>query len=261
MTSAVLAWQVTGELAAPGTKFWTFNSPDGVTGWQIQNPDSPVIWPNQQTTVPVALAAHDLTVLHFRVLAETATGQLVPSPAIGLFETVARHEYGVAHAIIKQEYLQMRVGDGLEYWLYVPLMSGKRAKGVDPDTGQQMTAECPEDTSEGVGYGQLYAGGFGPPLLTMARQIGAAKMTNKDDENLSASQTSWEQQMRFLAFPRPQRGYLLVSRKTDDRYVVGEDIQPLMFKSSVPIAYEGTVSKIERNDPRHKLRTPDQQDL
>ena len=149
----------------------------------------------------------------------------------------------------------MRSGNGVKVYMLPPLTDGTPAAGVDPLTWQKLKADCPDNEVPGVdGYGRPLAGGYGRPMITWVEFYDALQLEKKDDEAMGVSVDSATSRGRFLAFPRPQRGYLIINPTTDDRFVVEGVVQAYMFAGKTPVAYDLSLQLLDRNDARYRLQ-------
>ena len=146
----------------------------------------------------------------------------------------------------------MKSRNGLQILHYLPLLEGEKNPAYDDLTGQQLIADCPEDDS----YGLPYKGGYGPPVRTWLElyQIGPEKYSDKTDGK--GADTTYDVRARMLAFPKPMTNHLVIHPPTDNRYVVGEIVQPYLFKGLFPVAYDVTLKLLRRNDPRYRVVVP-----
>lgn len=193
--------------------------------------------------------------VYYRLVGVDYSGTRYDSPIIGMFDKLSRAEYGAVYKMLKLEYTRMRSGNGLRVLHYMPLSEGEENPSYDEETGQQLIATCPDDGN----YGLPYKGGYGPPVQTWAElmQIGPEISIDKPDGK--GADTTYNLRARMLAFPKPLTNHLIVHPATDNRYAVGEQVQPYLFKGLIPIAYDVQLRLLARNDPRYKVPVPPQE--
>jgi hypothetical protein len=174
------------------------------------------------------------------------------SQPIGLFDKLSRSEYGAVFKIMKAEEADMhsgRLGNGISVWHFLPLLEGERNENYDPETGQKLILNCMDSDS----YGLPFKGGYGPPSQTWIKLNRIGPEIYSNDEKGKGSDTTYRHQARMLAFPKPMTNHLIVHPATDNRYVVGEQIQPSLFRGIVAVAYDVELLLLRRNDPRYKV--------
>jgi len=242
---AVVTWNVQHRFL--DGDFFVWRSVNGHKGWELLN-EEPV-----HGTVFSDLKAHDNA--FYRILLEHR-GESYDSPIIGLYDKLTRDEYRAVRKMMNIEYETMVTGrQGIRMLLYTPLTSGVLAPGVDPHTKQRFSTGLPEDP-ELDSYGELYVGGFAAPLVTYVKLSQVSPYTHSDAEDKSATTTDQDFAARFLAFPIPSRGDLLIHPETDKRYAVGETTQGYYFRGVIPTAFDVKLSCLYLSDPRYRVPVP-----
>lgn len=254
---ALVNWQLKPRYR--GGEVYVYRSLDGNEPWDLLNENTPVIFADtfEDTTF---FPRENLRVAHYRLLL-VFEEKTYPSPTIGLLDRIKRHEYGAVHTMMSREFLRMRAGNGVMVWLLPPLVSGEVAAGVDPLTFQKLSEDCIQKTDGCTvntdGFGNVYAGGFGTPLLTWVEFRDAALLHKEDDAAAGNVPKDFvKNAARFLAFPRPQPGYVVASPDTDNRFVVQTSIRAYNFKGTIPVAYDAELRILDRNDPRYRVKLP-----
>lgn len=233
---------------------FVYRSWDGNEPWECLNADAPVISVDHFED-SLFFEQGYLTITYYRLLL-VHDGQNYPSPVIGLLDHLTRPQYGGVQTMMGLEFLRMRAGNGIKVFMLPPLVTGVPAAGVDPLTWQKLKTTC-DDTAPGTdGFGRPLAGGYGTPLTTWVELMGPATMDKADNDSMGVSIEELTTKARFLAFPRPQRGYLIVDPQSDNRYVVDATIQAYNFRGITPIAYDLDLQLLERGDPRYKVEVP-----
>ena len=190
--------------------------------------------------------------VHYRLVGVAADNTRYDSPIVGMFDKLTRAEYGGVHKMIKMEYTRMRSGNGLRAFHYLPLVEGENNPNYDEETGQHLIATCPDDDS----YGLPYLGGYGPPVQTWLELMQIGPEINTDKPDGKGADTSYNVRARMLAFPKPMTNHLVIHTPTDNRYAVGEQVQPYLFKGLIPIAYDVQLRLLSRSDNRYKVPVP-----
>ncbi len=162
---------------------------------------------------------------------------------------LTRREHKIAQDILRTEMRHMRSGNGVPAFLFAPLRSGIPSPGFDFQTNQMLAHS--KDT-----YGEAFVGGFGPPVSTWLHKISSGAVVFARNAEGGKTDVVAPSRARMLAFPRPQPGYMLVVVPADERYVVGDRIDNLMFKGVIPIGYEVDLNPIPRTDPRYEVPAP-----
>lgn len=178
------------------------------------------------------------------------------SNPVGMFDKLSRAEYGGVYKMLSLERKRMNSGvrgNGIEVYHYLPLVEGKKSESYDPDTGQKLIMSCNENDDS---YGLPYQGGYGDPIKTWIElyKIGPEIMINETSGH--GSDTTYRVQARMLSFPKPMTNHLIVHPTTDNRYVVGEQVQPYLFRGIAAIAYDVQLHLLRRNDPRYRVPIP-----
>jgi len=247
---------ITWRLARPQNtgEVYVYRSADGNAPWTCLNEGEPVVSVDHFED-NLFFNNNKLLVTFYRLMV-IHEGQNYPSPIIGLLDHISRPEYGGVQTMMGLEFLRMRSGNGIKVFMLPPLVTGVPAAGVDPLTWQKLKTTC-DDTAPGTdGFGRPLAGGYGTPLTTWVELYGPANMEKKDDDAMGVSTDEITTKARFLAFPRPQRGYLIIDPRSDNRYVVDATIQAYNFRGITPIAYDLSLQLLDRNDPRYKIEVP-----
>jgi len=248
--TAVVRWTVDADLV--GAVFHVYRSPDGVTGWTLLNDEAT----SELFLTDTALTSKNLVdVVHYRLLALKDALE-VESPIIGIYNTLTRHEYAMCSKIQKMEFMQLSRGDGIELLVYKPLQSGVLSTQVDPDTLQHTSEPCPALPHDENSYDQLYEGGYGRPILTIARFTDTGPTIVLDRAEGLAARDENTVNARFLGFPHIAPGDMIVNHAVDDRYAVTDTVKPYKFKGIVPVAFDAKLQLLPRTDVRYRVPIP-----
>lgn len=247
---ALVFWEPDYELAAASASYYVYSSPDGAGDWRMCN-DAPL-----EATEFLDLNFDYSTrhrIPHYRVLAVLPDGTMIHSEPVGLFSGLSRSEYGGCHVMMKQEYLHIRT-DGFPVFHYIPRTHGELASGWNPDT-QENVSPCPEDPTKDS-FGQKYVGGYRKPYYTVMHIKGPRGILKRDREDGLGLQDEFKPAARMLAFPRPERGHVIVVPGTDDRYKVTGVVQALQFKGVYPVMFIAQLELLRREHPAYRIPLP-----
>jgi hypothetical protein len=229
-----------------------FRSPDGAGDWKLLNPTA-VTSDNfyEDTTFTIQ---NRFMVPHYRLLLIDSNAVEHDSPIIGILDELRRQEYGGLSKIMKLEYLRMSRGNGVQVLHYKVKTRGTLSDLYDPETGAQIGDDsCDTDSS----FGQKFVDGFRRPFLTWCEFLDVGPTLVLDKEKGLGAVDQHHVVGRFLAFPRLAPGDLIVHVPTDNRYAIGEEIKPFMFRGLMPVAYTAKMVLLQRNDPRYRVPLPD----
>jgi len=253
----LISWQV-----LPGYEdamFFLYRSMSGEAPWELlnlTNDEGEALALEGASYVDEEYVVENrVTNAYYRMLMITEEAEEFESPIVSMFGKLTRRQWGGCCKILQRERLRMCTGNGIEVLHYIPLASGEVNPHFDPDTGQHLTAECPDEADSS--YGLKYVGGYGPPVKTWIefKDVGPIVMQDRDDG--SGHDDPLNVQARMLAHPRPRRGHLIIHPPSDNRYVVGETIKGWYFRGIVSIAYDTTLHLLRRNDSRYRVPIPE----
>jgi hypothetical protein len=239
--SVALVWKVVPVLQ--NGRYIIFRSLDGKTGFEEIGSGVGLDFFVDQ------VAPQDrITQYYYRITLQ-ANGRRFDSDVVGTFGTVPRIEYGLAHQIIRLEYLRMRRCCPIK--IYRQRLGGVICpKCSDQDTEQQIGASvC--DVCFGVGF----EGGFQAPvdshiLIISAKAdpgitIDSPDGTGSNDPDLDMA--------RLLPYPPLRKGDLIVNPETDIRWLI-ENLTPYQVNANVPVVYDAKLYLMRRNDVRFKVK-------
>ena len=191
---------------------------------------------------------------YYRLLLRNDDGDF-RSGAIAICGDATSREYGMARAIIRREFVEMRSTNGYPVWHCIPRDFGTPANNVDPDIHVAVGLDCASDP-EVASYGLPFQGGFFDPILTWMRPMAIDRGTIKDAADDTTPEVTDTTSARLLAFPRPQRQHMIVDPVTDRRYLIADEIKPFLLRGTLPVAYEVTLEFLGQSDPRYKFPVP-----
>lgn len=252
--SATVTWDL--RTGTPEGDVYVAFSPVGTAGtWAALNPDAPV--PSE-----TGMYQDDRLVMDagqsegfYRLLLITDDSTEFKSEPFQILGDLTPREYGILRGMIHQEFTQMRVTNGFPVWHCIPRLHGKPSTIIDPDTNKPSGKECTETDPAVRSYGLPFQGGFYPPILTWMRVLTHAEGLQDDPQEFSPAETS-QTSARLLAFPRPQRGHMIVDPTNDRRYLVSQDIKPFRLRGVIPVAYDVTLDFLSQGDERYQFPTP-----
>lgn len=193
---------------------------------------------------------------HYRLLLRMPNGEEFESPVVSMFGQLTRKEWGGACKMMLEERQRMCTGNGVPVYQYIPLAAGELNPNFDPDTGQDVTAECPDTNTEDDSYGLKYKGGYGPAINTWIEFMDVGPIIMQDRDDGQGHQDPITIKARMLAHPKPSRGQLIIHPPSDNRYVVGDTIKGWYFKGIVAIAYDMNLHLLRRSDARYRVPLP-----
>ena len=251
--TCAITWNVPA--AAQRGKVYIYRSISGLPPWQLIRDEGTPASVGYYVDRGEFILNTNLGAIHYRLLLELADGQQFDSPIISLNVTITPKEQVIVRDIMMAELRNMRGGNGEPVFIFAPLTHGLPAPGFDFETYQMRSTGMQVPGKES--YGEAFVGGFGAPAVTWVMRMGS--MTTGFVKDPDGGGTSDTQQVngRMLAFPRPMPNYMVVFPRMDDRFVIGEVIQPFLFRSILPIGYEVTLSPIQKHDDRYLVPLPE----
>jgi hypothetical protein len=239
---------------------FVYKSKDGVRPWELLN-DVPVPAAEGFFEDTELVALNKINVFHYRVLL-VFKGKEFDSPIISMYDKLTRREYAGARKILNQEYKRMKSGNGVQVFLYKPLVSGEPCSQSDPDTKQQFNPDCVDlDPDTGLPdqdkdcFGQLFVGGFNPPTQTWMEFMKVGPIIITDYKDGTGSVDERMVKARILAFPILKRSDMIVHPATDNRYGI-KDVEVFYFKGIVPVAMNLNMELLSRDDARYRMPIP-----
>ncbi len=183
-------------------------------------------------------------------------GQEYDSVVVRAVDNLTPHEYNAVRKIMNTEYDWMTRGrQGIQVYLFTPLLEGKPVPGYDAVTNQLFSTVAPKDPTQD-GYGQRFVGGYETPLVTYVKFKSFQPLLTKDIETGEATDIIQKLTARFLAYPVINRADLIINPVNDERYVVGESVKSYSFRGTIPIAFDVELERLVRSDPRYRLPIP-----
>ncbi len=252
-TTARITWELAPGFL-PGEVYAAF-SITGVKGsWTPVN-ELPVASAVGQLDDPALKIDGGHQIGYYSLLLRNDQGDFKSGP-IAIHGELTAKEYGIARAIIRREFVEMRATNGYPVWHCIPRDFGEPAGNVDPDTHIVAGLDCaaaPEDQS----YGLPFKGGFFEPMLTWMRPMAIDRGTIKDAADDTSPEVTDFTDARLMAFPKPQRGHMIVDPTTDRRYLICDEIKPFLLRGILPVAYEVKLEFMPQADPRYQFPMPE----
>lgn len=250
---AAITWEMAA--GAPSGNVYVAFSSTGTRGtWRELNPSAPVpssVGYYQDATLFINKGSADI---FYRLLLIDGSTDYISEPFQAMGDITPR-EYGIIRAMLHQEFTQMRVTNGYPVWHCIPRTHGTPSLTIDPDTDKNEGGECSVTDPATRSYGQLFQGGFYPPVLTWMRVL-AHNEGLKDDPDSFSPSDMLKMAVRLMAFPRPSVRHMIVDPTTDMRYMVSEEIKPYRFRGVFPVAYEVTLEHLNQADERYQFPLP-----
>lgn len=243
----VISWETIPDW--DGARFFVFRSETGAKPWVNLTPDG-YVGATEFEDEEFYLEGR-LTTRYYSIYAELGSELHSRSADVGLFDQLTRSQYGMMRAMISRLIKDCRRGNGIKVWHYIPLTSGEPNPKYDEDTGQLLSS-CPDEES----FGLPFKGGYGEPIQTWMKILKDDVQKEEDKPDGSLKETATET-VSLLAWPKPQRGHLIVHPPTGDFYVVDGIVKPFRFRGFAPIRYHVKLIKLRRSDPRYRVPVPE----
>ncbi len=195
------------------------------------------------------VAAQDRIVQFYYKITLQANGRRFDSSVVSTWGTANRIEYGMAHQIIRLEYLKMRRCCPIK--IYRQKIGGTICpRCTDQDTEQQIGASICE-----VCFGVGYDGGFQEPVDSHALIVSntAEPSVTIDSPDGTGSSDPDFDTARLLPYPPLRKGDLIVSDEGDFRWLV-ENLTSYQVNANVPVVYDAKLYLMRRNDIRYRVK-------
>lgn len=250
---AIVSWTV--QTGYEDADFYVYRSKNnGRPPWELINEEPATMGMLEDDNFVVE---NRLQQVYYRIYMKKDTEEY-DSVIFSYFDKLSRRQYGGINKMMRLELKRMSTGNGIQVLHYIPLNKGEPNPNFDEETGQLLGPDCPEDAPEDDSYGQRYIGGYNSPLYTwLELPVRGADLLSDLDNGMGMDDTHIAQ-ARMLAFPKPQRGHLIIHPSTDNRYVVGEHVKGHYFRGVVPVAYDTRLHLLRRGDPRYRVPVPDE---
>lgn len=250
--SAVITWEIAEGFLA-GDVFVAASPTGTVDSWTVLNDAEPVPSAIGTFQDPSLVVQGGAAQQFYRLLLQNSDGDFMSEP-IAIAGDIFAREYGIARGIMWREFTMMRSVTGYPVWHCIPRQTGTPAANVDPDTNEITGVECPGD--ENQSYGLPFLGGFYEPILTWITPLALQQGTIKDTPSEISPHEINTTTIRMLAFPRPSRGHMIVDPATDRRYLLDDEIKPILLRGVVPVAYDASMTFLRQSDPRYRFPVP-----
>lgn len=252
--AATISWELP-DSEADGLVYVAFSLTGAAESWTVRNPNTPVPAATGFFVDTDLVINSGSDVGYYQLLLTRGLVDQFSEP-IGIFHDFDRREYGIMHRIVQRDFLEMRAASGFPVYHCIPRDIGEISPRVDPDTGQQLGIECPNVDPDEASFGLPFQGGFYPPVITWMRTISIRKDTFSDNPNNTSSTEVDITKVRLLPWPKPRRNHMFVDPATDRRWLVGDEILPLMYRGIYPIGFEADLAFLPQSDPRYRFAVP-----
>lgn len=236
---AVIRWTL--KKPRSGVEIYIAKSHTGSPPWQLLNSGAPVT--GVDYFIDEAFEGSTIRSAHYRLGVLDVDRTLISSPAVGPLSRLSLDGYKALAVALRDERKYMTGGGGVQVWLF----QGKPgiSAGSDEVTGQTVTTGGDPNLD------------FMQPVLSWVLPM-SQRSTKKEDaqDGLSGTQET-TQRFRFLAFPSPLPGDVIVIPETDARWTLVGDVQSYDFLGKVPVAHECNATRLAPGDNRYKLLTPE----
>lgn len=248
---ALISWDLPPDWAAADV--YVSYSATGITGsYKVLNPTAPVAGASGAYTDTDFNPGSEQEIGFYKLFGVLAGHPDIYSRKVGVYAVLQPHEFGVVNEIIAREFIDMRAANGRPVWHCVPKDWGTPGPMTDVDTGNVAGKECKD--AENPAFGEMYQGGFFPPVLTWMRWLSTSAL-QVDESTITIE--SKIQRARLMAWPRPRRGHMLVDPVTDRRWMIGDSVAPYALRDIMPVYYEADLVFMHRDDPRYRFDVPE----
>ncbi len=239
-----------------GTGFHLWRSPNGVAGWELVN-ETPVYGHDYEDTLGDVGDA--LATMYYRVAAFDVDGnERGESGVVMPREALTPLERAAISGIIRQEYLIASRIDGIRVVHFAGLYNAVTGDKVDAETNQVHGPEC-EGTNAGTSstVGPVIDGvRLAPPRQTFVRLLGAQQARQFLDPNGLGTIDSNRLVGRFLAFPIPRPGDVIVHVPTDRRMAVLPAVVTMRFNGHYPVAHTAELRLLPKSHEAYRVPVP-----
>ena len=243
-----VSWKLKPEYSAWGVLVYRRVS-DGAD-WVLLNTNDDLVFTGSLTDYELPVGSM-LNRVMYRVSAEnTVTHDVLDGPIVGLFETIAQPYHTDARRMASAEVQRLRMGAGLPAWIMPDVRVGTLAPGMSAASGL-LKDDCANRQAGGQAVNMTSAG-----VWQTWVQLLTIQQTKVQRPDGTSTAEAVDIPARLPCYPQPNTGTMIVLPGTDDRYVVGEKVTPLLYRGVVPIAYEVGLKLLARNDARYNLTMP-----
>lgn len=236
---AVVRWTL--RKPRSGVEIYVAKSPTGGPPWKLLNPGAPVS--GLDYFIDDTFEGSAIRSTHYRLGTLDDNGALTSSPAVGPLSRLTLEGYKALAIALRDERKYMSGGSGVQVWLFQ--VKPGLSEGADEITGQTVTTGGDPDAN------------FMTPIFTWVLPLSQRTIKKEDaQDGLSGTQET-TQRFRFLAFPNPLPGDVIVIPETDVRWVLTGDVQSYDLLGKVPVAHECNAMRLSPGDTRYKLITPE----
>lgn len=177
---------------------------------------------------------------YYRVTLVDANGDEWPSPVVSSDNYWTARDWRLARQIVRRESMLMRKRTGTYGWLLKRRYWGTPCGScVDPVTGQVDQLYCDNC------YGTRFEEGYHTPtgcwvVIEQSQRTSTLGQAGHDKQNLQA--------MRMLAYPPPEPGDIWVHAHTDQRYRIGDQLQPSAIHRGIPLVLQVQAQELPTSD-------------
>ena len=169
------------------------------------------------------------------------------SDALLAGNNLERRDWRLLREIIRKETMLMTKRTGARGWLLPFPLFGEPSENTDPNTGEILTSQDPDD------YGTGKVGGYWGPIDTFAELSPEKRITRLTAAGKVAAIV---RTATVLAYPRFRSRDVWVNGMTDERFTIGPNIATLASVRGVPIKYSVELDVIEAGNVIYSIPVP-----
>lgn len=184
---------------------------------------------------------------YYKVLVTTGDGNTYESDVVQAGNNLDRRDWRLLKEIIRKETLALTKFTGARGWLLPYPKFGEPSANTDPNTGESVVSQDPDDSGTGV------IGGYWGPVSTYVDLNPEKRITRVTDKGkVSAIVRTGV----MLAFPRPSPRDVWVNGMTDERYTIGSEITVAASMRGIPIKVNVQLELVEPGNVIYSVPVP-----
>jgi hypothetical protein len=246
---ALVSWRVTLPDKAAADVF-IYRSETGLPGsWKILNDTTPIPAHIGGFVDDNLVAEKSTAPFYYRAAMRLSATEIIDSPVTSTFDTLSRRDFTLMTNILRHQLRRMDLEKALRVLLYIPRPNGSYQANINPVTGQQISGPSEAALADtGAPFG------FYQPIKTFVALTGSMRRAQEKFPEGGGSMVT-RVAARFLAYPMPAPGQVIVQPNTDTRYVIDTDLQINAFRGMAPVYCTGSLELLPKTDWRYKLPT------
>lgn len=239
---AVISWQL-----MPGhekTGVLVYRSLDGQDPWLLLNPDDEPVVSGSFVDVTIPRDTQFDQVMYRVALDDDSP----PGWDVGFFETLSEADQRTSRSMMVAELQRLRRGAALPAFLFNERREGVQTGGYDP-----VTRTMSDLRKADAGGGVIYR--YGLPTQTWVQLLQVSMSRTQQNDGTTDKETTIIP-ARLPGFPLPVCGSLIVLPGSDERFVVGSNVEAYRYRGIVAVAYQVQLEKLAKHDVRYQIPVP-----